>query len=292
MKILRVLVFGATGVGKTSLCNALTGRDRPIDSGALGVTAKSHRYAPFEYDGIKIQITDTVGLHESSSGTVPAEKAILQLVELLRNSKDGFNLLIHVARASRITKEQEDDFDFFVNRLAQKKIPVLIALTGCENENPMSAWVDRNQAAFDNFNYRAIVPTYFASGGVLEPHFAPLRLESRDALLRNIAACGLADPVKLYGEGTGTTFTEEMARIWNEFVDWARLPDKYRRKVNESVFTLMRRLGVSEKMAEMAIKHIPDLVGELASKAPIPGAGKVARLVSEKLLKRWLKPSS
>ena len=73
--VLRVLVFGTTGIGKTSLCNALTGRSRPTGNGARGVTAKSHICAPFSYKGAKIQFIDTVGLHESSSGTVPAEDA-------------------------------------------------------------------------------------------------------------------------------------------------------------------------------------------------------------------------
>jgi len=42
MKNIRILVFGATGIGKTSLCNVLTGRVRPTDNGARGIYAKSH----------------------------------------------------------------------------------------------------------------------------------------------------------------------------------------------------------------------------------------------------------
>ena len=136
---IRVLVFGGTGTGKTSLCNTLTGRSRPTGNGARGVTAKSHLYNPFEYQGRKIKLFDTVGLHESSFGTVPAEQALGHLVDLLTKSKDGFSLLIHVTRASRITKEQEEDYKFFVEKMTQGNIPVLLALTGCENEDPMSA---------------------------------------------------------------------------------------------------------------------------------------------------------
>jgi len=50
----RVLVFGATGTGKTSLCNVLSGRSRPTDGGAKGVTEKTHLYAAFEANGQKI----------------------------------------------------------------------------------------------------------------------------------------------------------------------------------------------------------------------------------------------
>lgn len=40
MNEVRVLVFGTTGIVKTSSCNALSGRERPTDGGAKGVTAK------------------------------------------------------------------------------------------------------------------------------------------------------------------------------------------------------------------------------------------------------------
>jgi predicted GTPase len=140
MNRIRVLVFGATGSGKTSLCNVLTGRTRPTDSDARGVTSRSHSYAPFEAQGQRIELIDTVGLHESTEGTVPADKAILELVELLEKARDGFSLLIHVTRATRITKEHEDDYAFFVKKMTQGRIPVILAVAGCENELPMGAW--------------------------------------------------------------------------------------------------------------------------------------------------------
>src|SRR4051812_6751705 len=119
MKTIRVLVFGATGIGKTSLCNALTGKARPTDSGARGITAKSHLYPPFQYGDSKIEVIDTVGLHESSDGTVPADKAVVELIQLLEKARDGFSLLVHVARASRITQEQDEDYTFFVEKMSQ-----------------------------------------------------------------------------------------------------------------------------------------------------------------------------
>ena len=92
--VLRVLVFGTTGIGKTSLCNALTGRSRPTGNGARGVTVRSHICAPLSNKGKKIQLVDTVGLHESSSGTVPAEEAFGHVVEILTNAKDGFKAML------------------------------------------------------------------------------------------------------------------------------------------------------------------------------------------------------
>jgi hypothetical protein len=286
MTTIRILVFGATGTGKTSLCNTLSGRSRPTDNGARGVTEKSHLYGSFVHAGTAIDLIDTAGLHESSHGTVPADKAVLQLVELLERSKNGYNLLVHVARASRITREQEEDFEFFVTKLTQGRIPVVLAVTGCENDSPMNAWVRRNQAEFERFRYAAIVSTCFANGGALEEHFAPLRVQSKQALIDAITQHALGSPYILYGQGSGISFADALFRVWNDFVDWAGLPNTYRKKVNETAYSLMKRIGVPDAVAKAAIKHVPDLVEELASKAPFPGSGKIARKVSEILLKK------
>lgn len=288
MNTLRVLVFGSTGTGKTSLCNTLTGKARPTDNGAKGITAKSHLYPPFDLNGRKVEVVDTVGLHESSHGTVPAEQAVVELVELLKKAKDGFSLLVHVTRASRITQEHDEDYTFFVEKMTQNQIPVILAVTGCENEQPMHAWVERNQDAFKRFKYQEIVSCCFAAGGAMEAHFQPLRLQSRELLLKAIEAHGTQDPVKIYGEGTSSSFNEALTRIWNEFVSLAGLPEKYRRQVNESAYQLMKRLGVPKTIADAAIKHIPDLLEEIGNKTPVPGGGKVFKKVSEYLLRKTI----
>lgn len=286
MKKIRVLVFGATGVGKTSLCNTLTGRSRPTDNGAKGITAKSHLYAPFQTGDNRIELIDTVGLHESSHGTVSAEQSVMDLVSLLEKARDGFNLLIHVTRASRITKEHDDDYAFFVEKMTEGRIPVILVMTGCENEQPMGAWVARNQQAFSRFSYKMLIPSCFASGGPMEQYFAPLRIQSRDVLCEAIIDHALSAPAKLYGPGTGRSFSEALHSAWNEFVTLCGLPDKYRREVNESVYSLMKRLGVPQAIADAAIKHIPDLLEEVANKAPLPGSGKVIRVLSAFILKK------
>lgn len=292
MNNIRVLVFGATGTGKTSLCNTLTEKSRPTDNGARGITAKSHIYPAFQAGDCTVEIIDTVGLHESVHGTVPAEQAVIELIALLEKARDGFSLLVHVTRASRITKEHDDDYTFFVEKMTQGKIPVILAITGCENEHPMSAWVERNQESFSRFAYKELVPTCFASGGPMEEFFAPLRIQSREQILRSILAHALAEPSRIYGPGTNASFSEALTRIWNEFVTLAGLPEKYRRQVNESAYALMKRLGVPQAIADAAIKHIPDLLEELGNKTPVPGGGKIMRKLSELLLKKFFSSAS
>ncbi len=120
----------------------------------------------------------------------------------------------------------------------------------------------------------------------MEVHFQPLRMLSREMLLKAIEAHGTQDTVKIYGEGTSSSFNEALTRIWNEFVSLAGLPEKYRRQVNESAYQLMKRLGVPKTIADAAIKHIPDLLEEIGNKTPVPGGGKVFKKVSEYLLRK------
>jgi GTP-binding protein EngB required for normal cell division len=273
---IRILVFGGTGVGKTSLCNSLTGKSRPTDSGAKGVTDKTHLYGVVERGGLRLEVVDTVGLHEAESGTVPAEAAARQLVELLSHSKDGYNLLIHVAIRGRLTRQHEDDYEFFVRRLTNERIPVLLVLTGCENDSPMSSWVDANRKHFNHFNYRDLIATCFGSGGPLEAHFAPLRRESEAELLRAIRERALAKPMMLYA---ANEFTQFLAKVWNDFVELARLPAHFRAKANETVYEFLLRMGVPRKIADMCIEHIPDVFG-------IPGSGSLLRKLAKNLWNR------
>lgn len=289
---IRILVFGATGVGKTSLCNVLTGRKRATDSGAKGVTAKSHLYAPFTDQGCKIEVVDTVGLHEADSGTVPAKEAASQLVQLLEKSQEGFSLLVHVVRIGRITADHQKDYEFFVDKLTQRKIPVILVVTGCENEEPMSRWVQENQTHYRAFAYRQLLATCFAGGGPLEAHYAALRTGSRAAVLNAIHAVSLPAPMKLFGPGTGVSSAGFFAKVWNDLVELTGLPAKYRLKANESAYELMRRVGIPKEVADAAIKHLPDLAGELASKLPFPMSGPTVKILARKALEKLLRRDS
>lgn len=153
----------------------------------------------------------------------------------------------------------------------------------------MSAWVTKNGSAFSRFSYKALVPTCFAAGGPLEEFYAGRREQSKEALLAAILSHATREPVLLFGPGTGSTFSDALTRIWNEFVTLAGLPDKYRRKVNESVASMLKRMGVPKRIADAMVTHIPELMEEIGSKIPVPGAGKVLKQVSRAVLEKFLK---
>ena len=262
MTTYRVLVFGSTGTGKTSLCNELTGQQMTANSSARGNTFETHTYRPFEADDNTFIFTDTVGLNESAKGTVPAKEAAEQLIQLLAEAKDGFSILVHVFRIPRITDAHDRNYQFFVTEMTQGNIPVILVATGCENEDPMSAWADTNTSLFSEggYDYKQVVATCFSKGGKFTRSYAPLRRQSRTAVLDAIIRHGLNEPCAIYGtEGTGS-FNMLLTRIWNSFIDIAGVDKKYRKTINETGIHLLIRLGVPKAVAESAAKHIPELL--------------------------------
>jgi GTPase Era involved in 16S rRNA processing len=248
---LRVLVFGSTGTGKTSLCNSITNTDqkRPVNDSAKGVTFESFTFPAFELSKKMCIITDTVGLNESDKGTVPSKDALKSLVNLLKASKEGYNLLIQVMRMPRITKDVEDNYRFFVETIAEKKIPVILVVTGCENVEPMSKWATDNEQTFEEMDleYKAIISTCFAEGGRLEAVYQSLREDSVKDVQKAIKVHSSFQPIKLYEGSFGLMFV--IKRAWNWLCHFLKLPSEWEIVVNEALENLLIRLGLTKKEA-------------------------------------------
>lgn len=255
-KPIRVLVFGTTGTGKTSLCNALTGENQKVSDAAEGVTFESSTYKEVEIsDGKSLIITDTVGLNESDKGRVPSKNAVKALIKLLRESEEGYNLLIHVFRLGRITQTEENNYEFFVRTISESKIPAILAVTGCENVDPMSKWKDENGHIFKErgLKYENIICTCFASGGRLESVYKGLRDESYELLIGAIKTYAAKEPIKLYSTYQG--FIATVKRAWNWFVGWLGF-DNLMFQVNEALIQLLIRIGFTRDEANEFVNQV------------------------------------
>jgi predicted GTPase len=181
-----VLVFGQSGVGKTSMLNALLGLDLTVSSKATGCTFQSSSVmatpGSCSLEGLNFLFYDTVGLSETETGTTSADNSIAKLIQLLRSLKSGLNLLIFVTRAPRITDVTKKNYDLFVEIVADKKIPVICVVTGLENEDSMSDWIKQNQPSYTkaNMKFISMVGTCFERGNNTraESLYKPARLLS------------------------------------------------------------------------------------------------------------------
>ena len=143
-----IIIFGATGVGKSSVVNMLSsGSEAAVSSTAKGETFRHQRYRK-DIRGHCISVFDTVGLGEGKKGRVPATKAIEALYRLMRGLDDGVGLLVYVVRGPRLSDSVRKNYELFYEIFCQRKVPIVLVITGLEHEEDMDGWWGRNEAAY------------------------------------------------------------------------------------------------------------------------------------------------
>src|SRR6266550_1328881 len=146
-----VIIFGETGSGKSSLVNLIAGKDvAKMSNAAVGCTFESTCF-PVNIGDKKYHLHDTAGLDEGQSGRVAKQDAIVQCYELLRKLHTGVNLLIFCMRAPRIKESCAQNWKLFWDIICQRRIPVILAITGLENEESMDDWYTRNKEHFRKY---------------------------------------------------------------------------------------------------------------------------------------------
>jgi predicted GTPase len=148
---LNVIIFGETGVGKSSIVNMFDG-DKPasVGNGAQGVTFE-HRFYQKHICGTLFRVFDTVGLNEGAEGAMDTATAIVKLYELIMGLRNGVSLLVYVMRAPRITMTGKKNYELF-RTLCDGIVPIVMVVTGLEDMEDMDQWWRDNQAAFDKCN--------------------------------------------------------------------------------------------------------------------------------------------
>lgn len=174
------------------------------------------------------------------------------LIKLLKDSKEGYNLLIHVFRQPRITQAEENNYEFFVKTIAASKIPVILVVTGCENIEPVSKWGEENADTFTRMGleYEDVIWTCFAKGGRLAALFDDLRNESCQAVLESIAVHATEESVLLYN--SQNSFMAVLKKAWNWLVGWIGV-ESLIFELNKGLIELLVRIGFTREEATILI---------------------------------------
>ncbi|KAF9444439.1 hypothetical protein P691DRAFT_343001 [Macrolepiota fuliginosa MF-IS2] len=141
-----IILFGETGVGKSSLINMLSDSDVAIVSnGATGCTFENVRYN-IKINGVERVLWDTAGLSEGEAGSVPEDQALRNLRDLVWKLREGVSLLVYCIGGTRYRDILKVNFDLFTDIICQGTVPVVVVVTGLENEERMDNWWDDNKA--------------------------------------------------------------------------------------------------------------------------------------------------
>ncbi|KAH7916609.1 P-loop containing nucleoside triphosphate hydrolase protein [Hygrophoropsis aurantiaca] len=153
-----VVIFGETGVGKSSLVNLIAGKKlTKTSSSATGCTLDAKQHI-VEINQHKFRLYDTVGLNEPSLGEngylIAVEKAFKLIKEL--ESSGGIRLLLFCMRGGRITAAAQYNYRLFFEILCDKKVPIALVITNLENEISMDGWWHTNHKQFEKFGMKSV----------------------------------------------------------------------------------------------------------------------------------------
>jgi 50S ribosome-binding GTPase len=254
-----IIIFGETGSGKSSIINLLA--DKPIAqtaSSARGCTFQSQCY-PVTVFGSTFNIYDTVGLSEGETGRVPSTDAIVQLYSLLQNLDKGVNLLVFCMRGPRFKSVAHDNWRFFHNIVCQRNVPIVLAITGLENEDVMCDWWPANKGAFQEHrmlpNDVACITATKGKNNVFEAEYE----ESRVTMHRVLRDTALekpwkVQPVEWFHNITVTTFK-------SQWCPWVSKCTEMQQVVGPGILAMMDLCGFpmedAKRLGDLLSKVIP-----------------------------------
>lgn len=198
-----VLVFGCSGVGKTTLVNALAGTEFTVGGGVAGVTFEAQE-GRAERDGTDYVFLDTTGLRQASGGEREKEATMADftLRNLVNKCSGRICLLLMVVRKGRITDDDYNNYKLFHDAITRKSVPIVIVATHCEDEYDLVEWAQQNVGIYRERGMACseLVPTTYVPNTSLGPIFnvevaQELRSESTERVWQAIGKYASDKPI-------------------------------------------------------------------------------------------------
>ena len=158
-KSLNIILFGETGVGKSSLVNLIAGEEVAQTSGDSDACTMTYRPYCFQVHEISYTIWDTRGF--DAVNTAMRAKGYLAAVEqaykLIRDltASGGVDLLVLCHREGRITATTRSNYRLFYEVLCDSNVPVALVITFLERHARMEDWWEQNVEVFERHEMRA-----------------------------------------------------------------------------------------------------------------------------------------
>ena len=128
------------------------GSEAKVSSNAIGRETFRHDRYEKSIRGNSINVFNIVGLGDGNGGIASAEKGIEALYRLMRGLDDGVSLLVYVVRGPRLSDSIRKNYELFYEIFCEKKVPIVLVITGLEHEEDMDSWWKRNEATYKDEN--------------------------------------------------------------------------------------------------------------------------------------------
>ncbi|KAH7888366.1 P-loop containing nucleoside triphosphate hydrolase protein [Phlebopus sp. FC_14] len=153
-----IILFGETGVGKSSVINLIAGKSvAKVSADVDGCTMASTQYI-IHLKSRSVRIFDTVGLEEPQMGVNGYLSAIEKAFDLVTSltKYGGVHLLLFCMRGGRITATVQSNYRLFHEFLCDKKVPIALVFTGLERERNMDDWWNRNEKNIKKYGIHSV----------------------------------------------------------------------------------------------------------------------------------------
>ncbi|KAH7888367.1 P-loop containing nucleoside triphosphate hydrolase protein [Phlebopus sp. FC_14] len=193
-----VVVFGESGVGKSSLVNLIIGSSVAKTSPDAEACTLCHERHDVLINGHEFKIWDTAGLDGGSFSVIRSAVAERKLKKLLkRMMKDGrLALLVYCVRGSRATQALVRHYRTFSSVTCKSNVPVVIVVTALESlSGEMDNWWQRNREKLATYGMTfadhvcvTTLPNYPGDPIELQERCRQSQQAVRDLVYRNCAA--------------------------------------------------------------------------------------------------------
>lgn len=181
MAIKNIVIFGESGVGKSSIINLLAGKQ-------VAKTSPDAKHCTLRYEAYDViienvpyRIYDTAGVDGDRMDPVGFLDAVTNAHKLMEelNKKGGPHLLLYCIKAGRIQPTFTTNYRLFYEFLFEEKIPVGLVVTHLEREDPMDDWYTRNKGSFDRHAVKCIDHACITAAGNLDQKYREKYIASR-----------------------------------------------------------------------------------------------------------------
>ncbi|KAH7928932.1 hypothetical protein BV22DRAFT_166530 [Leucogyrophana mollusca] len=210
-----IVIFGETGVGKSSLVNLIAARKvARTSSSATGCTLDAKKHI-VEINKHRFCLYDTVGLNEPSLGEngylLAIEKAYRLITDL--ESTGGIRLLLFCMRGGRITAAAQHNYRLFFEILCDRKVPIALVITNLENEPSVEGWWEKNEKQFEKFGMQNVGHACVVADPGLD-HVYQTKYDESRTRIHNLLLSQATGPSWKAERGTWLVRVAAMLRYW------------------------------------------------------------------------------
>ena len=213
------------------------------------------------FNGHGYNVFDTVGLEEPQLEGKGYLDLIVNAYNLIAklHSEGGIDLLLFCMRAGRVTAANQANYRLFYEWLCEKKVPIILVLTGLENEPNMERWWTSNGDIFDQCGIHVIDHACITAADALPGERHQWLYEESRHLVRDLVVQHTHRHGDAYTGGEGW-FRRVMQKVWEMTASGGSIKFIPKKKDIEAVLTKHSRMP-PKAVKELASRIRSDLAG-------------------------------